>query len=66
MSMQAGSYLEFTLPMVTEETGYVSKINGQLMRLDATTSLAYRTFIECETLEVTVALRWSCVKRFYL
>ena len=52
MNMKAGSYLEFTIPWVMESEGYVSKINGQLMHLDATTSLQFRQLVECETLEV--------------
>ena len=53
MNMKHGSYLEFTIPWITDETGYVTKVNGQLMHLEATTSLAYRQFIECETLQVS-------------
>ena len=52
MNTKAGSYLEFTVPWITEEMGYVSKVNGQLMHLDATTSLQFRSLLECETLEV--------------
>ncbi len=56
MNTKAGSYLEFTIPMVIEEEegGYCTKINGQLMHLDATTSLQYRQLAECETLAVSV------------
>ncbi len=53
MNMTQGSYLEFTVPMVVEESGYEIKVNGQLFHLDATTSLAYRSLLECETFEVT-------------
>ena len=52
MNMTQGSYLEFTVPMVVEENGYEMKINGQLFHLDATTSLAFRSLLECETFEV--------------
>jgi len=44
--------MEFTIPFVTESAGYITKINGQLMHLDATTSLKYRSLLGCETLEV--------------
>jgi len=47
-----GSYLEFTIPFVVDASGYTSKINGQLMHLDATTSLKFRSLLQCETLEV--------------
>ena len=52
MNMTQGSYLEFTVPMVVEENGYEMKINGQLFHLDATTSLAFRSLLDCETFEV--------------
>ena len=51
-TMAQGSYLEFSIPMITEETGYVSKVNGQLMHLDATTSLQFRQLLNWETFEV--------------
>jgi len=47
-----GSYLEFTIPFIVDASGYTSKINGQLMHLDATTSLKFRSLLQCETLEV--------------
>ncbi len=52
MSMKQGTYLEFTIPMVVEEDGYRSKFNGQFFHLDATTSLNFRSLLECESLEV--------------
>ena len=52
MNCKQGSYLEFTIPWVIEESGYMSKVNVQLMHLDATTSLNFRSFLECETFEV--------------
>ena len=54
MSMAHGSYLEFTIPWITDETGFISKVNAQMMHLEATTSLPYRQFIKCETFEVCV------------
>ncbi len=57
MNCRPGSYLEFTIPMIVEEPGYVTKVNGQLMQMDATTSLQFRQLIECETLEVGVGWR---------
>lgn len=54
--MKHGSYLEVTVPWITDTGGYTSKINGQLMHVDATTSLQYRSFIEAETLEVILLL----------
>ena len=47
-----GSYLEFTIPFVVDASGYTTKVNGQLMHLDATTSLKFRSLVQCETLEV--------------
>jgi hypothetical protein len=56
MNCSQGSYLEFTVPWVIEETGYQSRVNVQLMHLDATTSLQYRPFLECETFEVALLM----------
>jgi len=47
-----GSYLEFTVPFVIDASGYTTKVNGQMMHLDATTSLKFRSLLQCETLEV--------------
>jgi len=49
-----GSYLEFTVPFVVDVSGYTTKVNGQMMHLDATTSLKFRSLIQCETLEVCI------------
>ena len=54
MNAKAGSYLEFCIPQMTSEDGYRSKINGQLMHVDATTSLKFRSLLECETVEFDV------------
>ena len=52
MNTQAGSYLDATVPYVLENDGYTTKVNGQLMNVDATSSLQFRSFLECETLQV--------------
>lgn len=52
LAMQAGSYLEFSIPMLVEESGYTTRVNGQAMNVDCSTSLPFRDFIKCETLEV--------------
>ena len=52
LAMQAGSYLEFSVPMLVEESGYTTKVYGQAMNVDCSTSLPFRDFIKCETLEV--------------
>lgn len=52
MNCKQGSYLEFTIPYVIDDSGYVTKINGQLMHVDMSTSLKFRSLLECETLEV--------------
>lgn len=39
MNVQRGSYFEMTLPWTVTNTGYVTKINGQLFHVDASTSL---------------------------
>lgn len=52
MNIKKGSYLEITFPWVISETGYTTKVNGQLLGVDASTSLQYRSLLESETLEV--------------
>lgn len=59
MNVGQGSYLEITIPMRITEDGYISKINGQLLHLEASTSLQYRSLVESETLEV-----YNCINNF--
>ncbi|KAI0212656.1 hypothetical protein LSAT2_002397 [Lamellibrachia satsuma] len=54
MNTQAGSYLDATVPYVLENDGYTTKVNGQLMNVDATSSLQFRSFLECETLQFDI------------
>ena len=58
-----GSYLEITMPWVVGQDGYSTKITGQLLHLEATTSLQYRSLVESETLEFTVKchypIKWN-------
>lgn len=58
-----GSYLELTVPWVVQADGYTTKVIGQLLHLEATTSLQYRSLVVSETLEFTVRsrypLRWN-------
>ena len=50
-----GSFFDMSIPWVVEnENGYNSKINGTLMNPEATTSLTYRDFLQCETLEFQI------------
>ena len=52
MNISQGSFFDMSIPWVVEsEDGYTSRLNGTLMNPKATTSLAYRDFIQCETLE---------------
>lgn len=51
-----GSYLEVTIPWVCNENGYHTHILGQILHLDATTSLQYRPLISSETLEFDVKI----------
>lgn len=63
MIIEPGSYLEVTLPWVVQRNGYVTKVRGQLLHVDASTSLLYRALVESETLEFNVKchfpLRWN-------
>lgn len=58
-----GSYLEITIPWIVQPDGYTTKVNGQLLHLEASTSLQYRSLVESETLEFAVKchypLRWN-------
>lgn len=63
LTAQKGSYLEFTVPWIVGEDGYISKINGQLMMLEATTGLDFRQLLDCETFqfdsEIHYPLEWN-------
>ena len=52
MNMGQGSYIEASVPWITGEKGYTSAVRGQLLLLEATTSMQYRSLLECETLDV--------------
>lgn len=52
MNCKKGSYLEFTIPWLIDEHGFQTKISSLLIALDASTSLSYRSLLECETLQV--------------
>ena len=39
MNVGPGSYLEITIPWIVHSDGYVTKITGQLLHLEASTSL---------------------------
>nr|XP_031841602.1 transmembrane protein KIAA1109 isoform X3 [Nomia melanderi] len=58
-----GSYLEITMPWIVLQDGYTTKITGQLLHLEATTSLQYRSLVESETLEFGIKchypIRWN-------
>ncbi|XP_074650444.1 bridge-like lipid transfer protein family member 1 [Tubulanus polymorphus] len=63
MTTSAGSHVEVTVPWLITETGFTSHIFGQLLYVDATTSLPYRSLIDSEILEfdinITYPLLWN-------
>ncbi|XP_055643314.1 bridge-like lipid transfer protein family member 1 isoform X2 [Toxorhynchites rutilus septentrionalis] len=63
VNIGAGSYLELTLPWITLQDGFKTKVTGQLLHVEATTSLQYRSLAECETLQFNVKIhypvRWN-------
>lgn len=61
INIGAGSYLEVTLPWIVLQDGYTTKITGQLLHLEATTSLQYRSMAESETLEFTIKCHYPLV-----
>ena len=52
LTTSKGSYVEAMVPWMIEEEGYTTKVKGQLLIVDATTSMQYRSLVECETFEV--------------
>ncbi|XP_062839680.1 bridge-like lipid transfer protein family member 1 isoform X4 [Anolis carolinensis] len=50
VNVGAGSYLEVNIPMTVAENGYSPTIKGQLLHIDATSSMQYRTLLEAEML----------------
>ncbi|XP_061700535.1 bridge-like lipid transfer protein family member 1 isoform X14 [Syngnathoides biaculeatus] len=50
VNVGAGSYLEVNIPMTVRETGYSPTIKGQLLHVDTTSSMQYRTLLEAEML----------------
>ncbi|KAG7510693.1 hypothetical protein JOB18_028724 [Solea senegalensis] len=50
VNVGAGSYLEVNIPMTVGENGYSPTIKGQLLHVDATSSMLYRTLLEAEML----------------
>ncbi|XP_071552185.1 bridge-like lipid transfer protein family member 1 isoform X2 [Panulirus ornatus] len=61
MTVQRGSYFEMTLPWTVNQDGYITKINGQLFHVDASTSLQYRNLLEAETLDYGVSIHYPRV-----
>uniref|UniRef100_A0A8C4Y8Z4 Bridge-like lipid transfer protein family member 1 n=1 Tax=Gopherus evgoodei TaxID=1825980 RepID=A0A8C4Y8Z4_9SAUR len=50
VNVGAGSYLEINIPVTISENGYSPAIKGQLLHVDATSSMQYRTLLEAEML----------------
>lgn len=61
INVGAGSYLEITIPWITLQDGYTTKINGQLLHLDATTSLQFRDLVASETLEFCISCHYPLI-----
>ncbi|KAK4290467.1 hypothetical protein Pmani_036628 [Petrolisthes manimaculis] len=61
MNVQRGSYFEMTLPWTVSDDGYVTKINGQFLHVDASSSLNYRNLLEAETLDYRVNVHYPRV-----
>ncbi|KAI1727267.1 hypothetical protein Ddc_04564 [Ditylenchus destructor] len=49
-----GSSFEFHIPWIISENGFTSTIDGTFLRLESTTSLSFREFINCETMHFSV------------
>ncbi|XP_076446239.1 bridge-like lipid transfer protein family member 1 isoform X6 [Babylonia areolata] len=61
MNAGKGSYVEAVIPWTVEDTGYVTKVKGQLMLVDATTSMTYRSLFECETFEFEITANYPLI-----
>ncbi|XP_064107529.1 bridge-like lipid transfer protein family member 1 [Macrobrachium nipponense] len=61
MNVQKGSYFEMILPWMVGPDGYVTRINGQLLYVDASTSLQYRNLLEAESLDYSVHVHYPRV-----
>lgn len=63
MHMGPASYIEASIPWIIEENGYSSVIKGQLLFMDISTSMQFRSFLKCETLEFNITsfyhLQWN-------
>jgi hypothetical protein len=56
VTMGQGTNFEVKIPWRVETAGYTSNISGTLMMAEATTSLAYRDMLKCETLQIQVII----------
>lgn len=50
-----------TIPWITKANGYTNRINGQLLHVEATTSLQFRDFLKSETLEFALECNYPLV-----
>lgn len=60
INIGAGSYMEATLPWITLQDGFTTKITGQFLHVEATTSLQYRSLAEFESLHYNVKMHYPC------
>ncbi|XP_056282678.1 bridge-like lipid transfer protein family member 1 isoform X9 [Pseudoliparis swirei] len=61
VNVGAGSYLEVNIPMTVGENGYSPTIKGQLLHVDTTSSMQYRTLLEAEMLAFHVIASYTRV-----
>lgn len=54
-------FFRFLLFMFSPILGYTPAIKGQLLHVDATTSMQYRTLLEAEMLAVSLTYMMLCV-----
>ncbi|XP_026553767.1 transmembrane protein KIAA1109 homolog isoform X3 [Pseudonaja textilis] len=60
VNVGAGSYLEVNIPMTVTENGYSPTIKGQLLHIDATSSMQFRTLLEAEMLAFHINAFYPC------
>lgn len=62
--------MDVAVPYATKSDGFTTVITGQLLHVDSSTSMDYRTLVECETLEFNCNLQyppmWNQPQIWYL
>ncbi|XP_022098164.1 uncharacterized protein KIAA1109-like isoform X2 [Acanthaster planci] len=58
IDVDKASYVEVSIPLLIGPEGYHTRVTGQLLHVDSSTSMEYRSLIESETLQFQVAMHY--------